>query len=144
MSATVRTVKPEEFLRNSEEVTMQPLGKHIIMDAWECSDTIDSVGAVEASLREAVTRSRATLIDILVHPFTPHGVSGVAVIAESHIAVHTWPEKAYFSLDVFTCGDRAMPEAVVEVFKERFRPRRSQIVELPRGRWPAAEPALLG
>lgn len=116
---------------------MQPLGRHLIMDAWECNEEINSVEAIEEALREAVLRSKVTLIRLVIHPFTPHGVSGMALIAESHVAVHTWPEKAYFSLDVFTCGGRAMPEAVIEVFRERFQPRRVQLVELPRGRWPA-------
>lgn len=119
---------------------MQPLGRHIIVDAWECNDSINSVEAIEEALREAVIKSKVTLIKLLVHPFTPHGVSAVALIAESHVAVHTWPEKAYFSLDVFTCGERAVPGAVIEVFKERFEPQRFQVIELPRGRWPAGEP----
>jgi len=122
-----------------KEVTMQPLGRHIIVDAWECNDSINSVEAIEEALRESVLKSKVTLIKLVVHPFTPHGVSAVALIAESHVAVHTWPEKAYFSLDVFTCGERAVPEAVIEVFKERFEPQRLQVVELPRGRWPAGE-----
>ncbi len=116
---------------------MRPLGRHLIMDAWECNEEINSVEAIAEALCEAVSRSRATLIELFVHPFTPHGVSGVAVIAESHIAVHTWPEKSYLSLDVFTCGERAMPEAVIEVFKERFRPGRCHLIEIPRGQWPA-------
>lgn len=118
---------------------MQTLGRHLIVDAWECSEAIGSAAEVEEALREAVSRSRATLIELVVHPFSPYGASGVAVIAESHIAVHTWPEERYFSLDVYTCGEKAIPEAAVEVFKERFRPKKLQIVELPRGRRPAAE-----
>jgi len=120
---------------------MQPLGRHLIMDAWGCNDQINSVEAIEEALREAVLKSKVTLIQLVVHPFTPHGVSGIALIAESHIAVHTWPERAYFSLDVFTCGERALPEAALEVFKERFRPQRVQVLELPRGRPPLEERA---
>lgn len=118
---------------------MQTLGRHLIVDAWECNEAIGSAAEVEEALREAVSRSRATLIELVVHPFSPYGASGVAVIAESHIAVHTWPEERYFSLDVYTCGEKAIPEAAVEVFKERFRPKKLQIVELPRGRRPATE-----
>jgi S-adenosylmethionine decarboxylase len=114
---------------------MQPLGRHLIMDAWECNEQINSVEAIEEALREAVRRSRATLVQLVVHPFSPYGASGVAVIAESHIAIHTWPEEGYFSLDVYTCGEKALPEAALEVFKERFQPQRIQVVELPRGRW---------
>lgn len=125
---------------------MQTQGKHIIMDAWECNDRLNSIEEIEAALREAVARSRATLVELVVHPFSPHGASGVAVIAESHIAVHTWPEERYFSLDVYTCGEKTVPEAAVEVFKERFQPKRVQVVELPRGRWPVCrrEPAPRG
>lgn len=118
---------------------MQTLGRHLIVDAWECSEAIGSAAEVEEALREAVARSRATLVELVVHPFSPYGASGVAVIAESHIAVHTWPEERYFSLDVYTCGEKAIPEAAVEVFKERFRPKVIEIVELPRGRRPATK-----
>ncbi len=118
---------------------MQPLGRHLIMDAWECNGRINSVEVIEEALREAVRRSRTTLVQLVLHHFSPYGVSGVAVIAESHIAIHTWPEEGYFSLDVYTCGEKAVPEATLEVFQEQFQPKRVQVVELPRGRRPTGE-----
>ena len=85
------------------------------------------------SLRTCVTEAGATLLHIHLHPFQPEGVSGVAVLAESHISVHTWPEAGYAAFDVFMCGD-AKPEKCVEVLKRAFTPGRTQVSELLRGK----------
>ncbi|MFN3346384.1 MAG: adenosylmethionine decarboxylase, partial [Candidatus Bipolaricaulaceae bacterium] len=80
-----------------------------------------------------VQRAGDTLIDVHVHTFNPHGVSGVAVIAESHISLHTWPEHGYVALDVFTCGEKVVPEAAFQVFRDLFRPQRTHLIEIKRG-----------
>jgi S-adenosylmethionine decarboxylase len=88
---------------------------------------------METAFVDAVQAAGATLLHIHMHHFTPNGgISGVAVLAESHISVHTWPERRYAAFDVFMCGD-ARPELAVEVLKERFRPGRIQVSELLRG-----------
>jgi S-adenosylmethionine decarboxylase len=92
------------------------------------------IGAtVTEAERRAVEAAGATLLHIHLHHFTPNGgVSGVAVLAESHISVHTWPECDYAAFDIFMCGD-ARPELGAEVLRETFTPSRTEIVEHRRG-----------
>lgn len=112
------------------------VGRQLIMECWECNDKIYSRKAIEEALREAVRRANATLLATHVHEFEPYGVSAVAVIAESHIFIHTWPEIGYIAFDAFTCGDHAIPEEAARVIKEVFQPRRVKTYELLRGHWP--------
>jgi S-adenosylmethionine decarboxylase len=100
---------------------------------WDCERNTNDAEAVQNALHQAVERAHATSLGVHVHKFNPHGLSGVAVIAESHIAVHTWPEVGYVALDVFTCGDKAIPEAAVEVLRDLFRPQRIDLLEIKRG-----------
>jgi S-adenosylmethionine decarboxylase len=107
-------------------------GTHLILDLWQASD-LDDLHRMEQALQEAVEVCGATLLHIHLHHFTPNsGISGVAVLAESHISVHTWPEKGYAAFDVFMCGD-ARPELSIEVFKRAFRPQHINIHEHLRG-----------
>ncbi len=112
---------------------MRELGRHLVVELWECQENLNNPEAIRKALVEAVRRSGATLIDVQVHTFNPHGVSGVAVIAESHISLHTWPEHKYVALDVFTCGEKVIPEAAFEVFRELFRPKLHNLIEIKRG-----------
>lgn len=108
-------------------------GTHLIIDLWG-AEGLDSLAHVEATLKECVTAAGATLLHIHLHHFTPNdGISGVAVLAESHISIHTWPESGYAALDVFMCGD-AEPHQAVEVLRRNFRPERVDVTEHLRGR----------
>ena len=107
-------------------------GTHLILDLWEAHD-LDDLGLMESSMREAVDTCGATLLHIHLHHFTPsNGISGVAVLAESHISVHTWPERQFAAFDIFMCGD-ARPELAIPVLKRAFNPERINIVEQLRG-----------
>jgi S-adenosylmethionine decarboxylase len=110
------------------------LGSQLILDCWGCNEQVGSVVAVRAALEEVVQRVNATVLQLLVHEFHPQGVSALAVIAESHIFIHTWPEKSYLGLDVFTCGDNAMPENAVSVIMAAFQPTRHHLRTFDRGR----------
>jgi S-adenosylmethionine decarboxylase len=108
-------------------------GAHLIVDLWG-AQRIDELGFIEETLRECVRASGATLLHIHLHHFTPNnGVSGVAVLAESHISVHTWPESGFAAFDVFMCGD-ADPHKAVEVLRRAFAPERIDVGEYLRGR----------
>ena len=88
---------------------------------------------IETALRRCVAAAGATLLHIHLHHFEPNGgVSGVAVLAESHISIHSWPEANYAALDVFMCGD-ANPEACIPVLREAFKPKRIAVSEHLRG-----------
>ena len=108
-------------------------GTHLIVDLWD-AEGLDDLSHVEAALRKCVEAACATLLHIHLHHFTPNGgVSGVAVLAESHISIHTWPEHGYAALDIFMCGG-ARPHEGVEVLRKSFRPGRVAIEEILRGR----------
>lgn len=110
-------------------------GRHLLMDLWEASH-LDNIEVVEAALREAVATAGATLLKLDLHSFTPSGgITGVAVLAESHISIHTWPERAYAAVDVFMCGD-ADPHKAVEVLRRAFAPRMLTVSEHRRGVMP--------
>lgn len=108
-------------------------GTHLIVDLWGC-ERLDDIDHIDAAMRDAVEAANATLLHIHLHHFTPNdGVSGVAVLAESHISVHTWPERGYGAFDVFMCGD-ARPHEAIEVLRRAFRPDRVEVTEHLRGR----------
>ncbi|WGF90615.1 adenosylmethionine decarboxylase [Marinivivus vitaminiproducens] len=107
-------------------------GSHLIVDLWGCTG-LDSVEAIELTLRRCVRAAEATLLHLHLHHFTPNGgVSGVAVLAESHISIHTWPERGYAALDIFMCGD-ANPHATIPVLRHAFAPTQVVISEHMRG-----------
>ena len=112
---------------------MKALGRQLVVEFWGCERNLNSPEEIKSALQRAVDRAKATGLGIHVHTFNPHGVSGVAVIAESHISLHTWPELSYVALDVFTCGDKAIPEAAVEVLRELVRPQHVEVLEIKRG-----------
>lgn len=108
-------------------------GTHLIIDVYGAG-RLDELDHVEAALRDAVDAAGATLLHIHLHHFTPNGgISGVAVLAESHISIHTWPECGYAALDVFMCGE-TNPHATVEILREAFAPERIAVEEHMRGR----------
>jgi S-adenosylmethionine decarboxylase len=107
-------------------------GTHLILDLWGAR-RLDDMDLVERALRRIVKSAKATLLHIHLHRFTPNGgISGVAVLAESHISVHTWPERAYAAFDVFMCGD-AVPHVAMAELQKAFRPERLEVVEHRRG-----------
>ena len=107
-------------------------GSHLIIDFWGARN-LDDIRLMDAAFRRAVELCGATLLHIHMHHFTPNGgVSGVAVLAESHISVHTWPERQYAAFDVFMCG-HASPEKAIPVLQEAFQPERVEVREYLRG-----------
>lgn len=107
-------------------------GSHLILDVWG-GHHLDNLAVVEQAMRDAVEVAGATLLHIHLHHFTPNGgISGVAVLAESHISIHSWPERGYAALDVFMCGE-AKPHLAIKVFKDAFEAERVVVNEQMRG-----------
>jgi S-adenosylmethionine decarboxylase len=127
---------PAKRDRNDHFVTRDGMtfaGAHLIVDLWGASG-LNDLEHVEEALRQAVSASGATLLHVHLHHFTPNGgISGVAVLAESHISIHTWPERSYAALDIFMCG-AADPQKAVPVLDRFFKPARIEVEELRRGR----------
>ena len=108
-------------------------GTHILLDCWNAKH-LDNLAHIETALRKAVDVCGATLLHIHLHHFTPNaGVSGVAVLAESHISIHTWPERDYAALDIFMCGN-TQPQNAIAVFKEAFDTDNIEVTEHLRGK----------
>ena len=107
-------------------------GVHLIVDLHGAK-RLDDIEHIETTLRRCVEAAKATLLHIHLHHFQPSGVSGVAVLAESHISIHTWPEVGYAALDVFMCGS-ADPDRCIPVLREAFSAKRVGVNELLRGK----------
>ena len=106
-------------------------GTHLIIEV-ENGHGLDDEARIQSAFRDCVTECGATLLHIHTHKFSPQGVSGVAVLAESHISVHTWPEIGYGAFDVFMCGE-ADPWKAVGVLKRAFATDAVHVKELRRG-----------
>jgi S-adenosylmethionine decarboxylase len=113
---------------------MNALGRHILAEYYGCDIKIlNDVKLIEHYMREAVVKSGATIIDSTFHRFNPHGVSGVVVIAESHMALHTWPEHGYAAVDFFTCGDSVDPWKALTYMSSKLKSSKTSSREIMRG-----------
>ncbi len=110
------------------------LGRHYIIDFWGAK-YLENADVLESTLKTAAELAGATLLHTHLHRFSSGGVTGVALLAESHISVHTWPEYDYAAFDVFMCG-AAKPEDAVAWLKKVFQPSSFEIKEIPRGQLP--------
>lgn len=122
----------ENFDHFNQKNGIEYAGTHLILDLWD-AERLDDLKLMEETMREAVITCGATLLHIHLHHFTPtYGISGVAILAESHISVHTWPERNFAAFDIFMCGD-AKPEYAIPILKKAFNPGNMNISEHLRG-----------
>lgn len=112
---------------------MNALGRHILVEFTNCNaDVLNDVTVIEKSMVEAAQKAGATVINSSFHHFSPWGVSGVVVIQESHLAIHTWPEYRYAAVDLFTCGETVDPWVSFDFLKKAFEADYS-VIEMNRG-----------
>lgn len=113
---------------------MEALGRHVIAEFYNCSpDKINDVSHIEKSMVKAAKLAGATIINVTFHHFSPFGISGVVVIEQSHLSIHTWPEYKFASIDLFTCGDTINPWISFDHLKEEFDAEHISSIELQRG-----------
>ncbi|NGP89894.1 adenosylmethionine decarboxylase [Fodinibius halophilus] len=113
---------------------MEALGRHILVELYNCdNEKINDVAYIESSMLAATRASGATIISHNFHKFSPHGVSGVVVIAESHVSIHSWPEYNYAAIDIFTCGDTIDPMIIRDTLKKDFQAETISSREIKRG-----------
>jgi len=113
---------------------MKALGRQIVVEYYGCHhDVLNDVAFIKRAMRDAAIVSGATIVQEAFHLFNPHGVSGVVVIAESHLAIHTWPEYGYAAVDLFTCGEDVNPDAAFEYLKEHLGADHFTAFEMKRG-----------
>jgi S-adenosylmethionine decarboxylase len=111
-----------------------PLGEHYIIELYECEHgVLDNLHKIQNSLLDAARMAGATIIDKRFHKFSPQGVSGVVVIAESHLSIHTWPELGYAALDFFTCNHDMNIDRAMDLLREVFQPGDVDVRYIPRG-----------
>ncbi len=117
-----------------EDGPLKVLGRHLLIEYYECDvEILNDMAQIEEAMTEAARRTGATIVNSIFHFFNPHGISGVVVIAESHMAIHTWPEYAFAAVDLFSCGEGLDPDQAVTYLRERFRARSQKVQEIPRG-----------
>jgi len=110
------------------------LGKHLLLELMDCNhDLLNDVEYLRKVLSDVARQIGATVIKDSFYQFTPQGVSGVIIIAESHISVHTWPEYNFAAVDVFTCGDVIQPKDAVKPLAEKLKAKSTTYIELNRG-----------
>ncbi|MEX2355573.1 MAG: adenosylmethionine decarboxylase [Thermaerobacterales bacterium] len=113
---------------------MKALGRHVLAELYDCdAQALNDVQCVEEMMVKAALEAGAEIREVAFHKFSPQGVSGVVVISESHLAIHTWPELNYAAIDVFTCGDRVDPWDACHYLVEHFGAGRITATETKRG-----------
>lgn len=107
-------------------------GLHIIAEFWG-SKTIEDSKEIEKILIRAAREGGNTPLKVTIHKFLPQGITGVVLLAESHIAIHAWPEYNYLAIDIFTCGEKAFPEKSLDYLRKEFKPKRVDVKRIKRG-----------
>jgi len=110
------------------------LGRHLLLELKNCSkEVLNDLDFLRDCLNQAALQCGATIVGESFHQFSPRGVSGIINIAESHIAIHTWPEYSYAAVDVFTCGNNVDPEEIANLITQSLQPQNYSAIELRRG-----------
>ncbi|MCL1791553.1 MAG: adenosylmethionine decarboxylase [Peptococcaceae bacterium] len=110
------------------------LGRHVLAEIYDCNvDILNDINSVEKIMVSAALEAGAEIREVVFHKFSPQGVSGVVVISESHLAVHTWPELGYAAVDVFTCGDKVNPWDACQYVSDNFEAGSVSAKEYKRG-----------
>ena len=113
---------------------MQKLGTHFIVEFYNCDcELLNDIHYIQENMLKAAEEAGATIVGEKFHRFSPQGVSGAVVLAESHISIHTWPELSYAAVDVFTCGDKCSPEKGVDYLKNALRAKKELRKKIKRG-----------
>ena len=113
---------------------MKYLGRHILAELFNCDvDIVNDKIKIEINMKRAALECGATIVNSTFEMFNPHGVSGVVVIAESHLAIHTWPEYGYAAVDIFTCGEVVDPWIATRFLQQALKAKKVTRVEMKRG-----------
>ncbi len=122
------------------EVRLDTLARHLLVELHGCNRALlDDPQAIAGMLRRAAAEAGATVVAEVVHPYSPHGVTGVLVIEESHFTLHTWPEAGYAAVDFYTCGE-VRPEVAARVLGRELSAERMELLLVERGRALGQEP----
>jgi S-adenosylmethionine decarboxylase len=113
---------------------LNALGKHLLLELKGCDkEVLNDISFLRGALLAAASEAKATVLGESFHQFNPHGVSGVVMIAESHLVIHTWPEYGYAAADIFTCGNSVQPQKAAEILVGKLGSKDHSIIEMQRG-----------
>jgi S-adenosylmethionine decarboxylase proenzyme len=113
---------------------MMEMGRHYIFELFGCKSSIlDDLPKIEGAMVAGAEKAGATVVGKVFHKFAPQGVTGVVIIAESHISIHTWPERGYAAVDIFTCSGRTDPMKAFDVISALLKPSTTSVMEIKRG-----------
>jgi S-adenosylmethionine decarboxylase len=113
---------------------LQTLGTQLVLEMWECNpEILKDLNKITDFMVSAAKEAKATVVEVAFHEFNPFGISGMVIIAESHLSIHTWPEYGYAAVDIFTCGDLIKPEVAADYLVEKFECGRMDKKVLSRG-----------
>lgn len=113
---------------------LKTLGRHLLVELYQCdSKVISDVRKIEEIMVGAAKAAKAHIVDVVFHNFNPNGISGVIVVAESHLAIHTWPEFFFASVDIYTCGNSVNPWKAYDYLHRHFKAKNVTAMELKRG-----------
>ncbi|WP_017473378.1 adenosylmethionine decarboxylase [Amphibacillus jilinensis] len=120
---------------------MDTMGRHVIAEMWDCNiEILNDMGKIEQIFVDAALKAGAEIREVAFHKFAPQGVSGVVIISESHLTIHSFPEHGYASIDVYTCGDIIDPNVACHFISESLESKKCEKVEVPRGIGPVQIP----
>ena len=113
---------------------MNALGKHLLLELKDCDrEVLNDLNFLKSMLQTAASEAGAIVLGESFHQFKPQGVSGVVIIAESHLFIHTWPECGYAAADIFTCGDSVQPGKAAQILISKLGAKNHSILEIHRG-----------
>ena len=128
---TGKTKRSIQWVKKSKK--QKYAGIHLIAEFWN-GRIIENPKEIKKILIKSVKEAKSTPLEVIIHRFSPWGLTGVVLLAESHVALHSWPEFNYLAVDIFTCGDWAKPEKALQYLKKIFKPKRVEIKKIKRGR----------
>lgn len=122
----------EWVIAKTKQNKLKHAGIHVVADFWN-GKSIENPKALKDVLIKAAKAANATPLEISIHKFSPQGITGVVLLAESHIAIHSWPEYDYMAVDIFTCGDKSAPQKALDYLRQEFQPKKVDSKKINRG-----------
>jgi len=115
------------------DYNFSPLGIHYLVECKNCTpELLTNLPLLKSTITNIAKKAGATVIETLLHQFNPYGLSGIVIIAESHLAIHTWPEHGYAAIDIFTCGNVKVAENIYQEILQTFKPSTHNITKINR------------
>lgn len=127
---TDKTKRSIQWVRQNKK--LKYAGIHLFAEFWS-GKIIEDPKEIKKILIGAVKESKNTPLEVAIHKFSPQGATGVILLAESHLSIHTWPEINYVAIDIFTCGEKANPHKALDYLKKKFKPKKVEVKTIKRG-----------